>query len=126
VTVFVTTHYMDEAEHCHRLAFIQHGKLIAYGSPSEIKTHTMSGQVLEIAPSDPAAAVQALRAARTSGQLAIDEVELYGALVHVIAPDMRRRQADIAALLRKSGIQTGQMSVIEPSLEDVFIACMQA
>jgi len=126
VTVFVTTHYMDEAEHCHRLAFIQHGKIIAYGSPSEIKTQTMRGEVLELAPDDAVAAVRVLREAQKSGRLALDEVELYGSLVHVIAPDARRRQGAVAAALRENGIQPGQMSVIEPSLEDVFIACMKA
>ncbi len=49
ITVFVTTHYVDEAEHCHRLAFIQRGKLIACGTPEEIKRNLMHGQVLEIA-----------------------------------------------------------------------------
>ena len=53
ITVFVTTHYMDEAEHCHRLAFIQHGKIIAYGSPTEIKRNMMKGQVLEISSPNP-------------------------------------------------------------------------
>jgi ABC-2 type transport system ATP-binding protein len=126
ITVFVTTHYMDEAEHCQRLAFIQHGKIIAYGSTAEIKAQMMRGQVLEISPSDAVAAVEVLRAARDAGQLPIDEVELYGSLVHAVAPDMQRRQIEIAAVLRDSGISPGQMSIIEPSLEDVFIACMKA
>jgi ABC-2 type transport system ATP-binding protein len=84
-TVFITTHYMDEAERCHRLAFIQRGKLIATGSPAEIKAETMRGQVLELEPSDAAAAVRVLRTARKDGTLPIEEVELYGALVHVVA-----------------------------------------
>ncbi|MFH1523717.1 MAG: ABC transporter ATP-binding protein [Chloroflexota bacterium] len=126
ITVFVTTHYMDEAEHCHRLAFIQHGKLIAYGSPAEIKTQMMRGQVLEIAPSDAVQAVKVLRAAQADGQLSVEEVELYGSLVHVVTSQMRRQQPLITALLRKSGIQPGQVSVIDPSLEDVFIACMKS
>jgi ABC-2 type transport system ATP-binding protein len=125
VTVFVTTHYMDEAEHCHRLAFIQHGKLIAYGSPAEIKAQMMRGEVLELAPSDAVGAVRVLRAAQEAGKLPISEVELYGSLVHVVAPEMSRRQQAIAAELHTSGIQPGQMSIIEPSLEDVFIACMK-
>ncbi len=126
ITVFVTTHYMDEAEHCHRLAFIQHGRIIAHGSPAEIKTQMMHGQVLELEPSDAVGAVKALRAARQAGQLSIDEVELYGSLVHVVAPDMQRRRKDIAVALRQANIQPGRASIIEPSLEDVFIACMKA
>jgi len=126
VTVFVTTHYMDEAEHCHRLAFIQHGRLIASGSPAAIKAEMMRGEVLEIAPSDPVAAVRVLRAAQDAGRLPISEVALYGSLIHLVAPEVQRQQGAIADELRRAGIEPGQMAVIEPSLEDVFIACMKA
>jgi len=125
VTVFVTTHYMDEAEHCHRLAFIQRGKLIAYGSPEEIKRDVMRGQVLEIAPTDTPKAVKVLRAARESGRLPLEEVAMYGALVHVVAPRMEQHREAIAAELRRADVEPGNMAVIEPSLEDVFIACMR-
>jgi ABC-2 type transport system ATP-binding protein len=125
ITVFVTTHYMDEAEHCHRLAFIQRGKLIAHGSPEEIKRDVMRGQVLEIAPSDTARAVKILRAARESGRLPLEEVAMYGPLVHVVAPDMERHREAIAAELAQAGVEPGAMDIIEPSLEDVFIECMR-
>jgi ABC-2 type transport system ATP-binding protein len=125
VTVFVTTHYMDEAEHCHRLAFIQRGKIIAYGSPQEIKLEKMVGQVLEIEPSDAIQAIQILRAAQGSGELPVDEIELYGSLVHVVAPEVQALQPEIEAQLQQAGIDPGSMAVIEPSLEDVFIACMR-
>ena len=125
ITVFVTTHYMDEAEHCHRLAFIQRGRLIASGSPAEIKQNVMRGHVLEIAPSDTPRAVKVLRAARESGRLPLDEVAMYGPLVHVTGPEMERYQEMIAAELHQAGIEPGNMVVIEPSLEDVFIACMR-
>jgi len=125
ITVFVTTHYMDEAEHCHRLALIQRGKLIASGSPEEIKRDVMRGQVLEIAPADTPKAVKVLRAAAESGKLPLAEVAMYGALVHVVAPDMERHREAIAAELRRADIEPGDMAIIEPSLEDVFIACMR-
>jgi ABC-2 type transport system ATP-binding protein len=125
ITVFVTTHYMDEAEHCHRLAFIQRGRLIATGSPDEIKRDLMRGQVLEIAPSDTAKAVQVLRAAQESGRLPLEEVAMYGSLVHVVAATMAQHQAAIAAELVRAGVEPGHMAIIEPSLEDVFIACMR-
>jgi ABC-2 type transport system ATP-binding protein len=125
VTVFVTTHYMDEAEHCHRLAFIQRGKLIAYGSPEEIKRDMMRGQVLEIAPSDTAETVKVLRAARQAGKLPLEEVALYGSLVHVVAPDMDQHKQAIVEELHRANIETEQIAIIEPSLEDVFIACMR-
>ena len=125
VTVFVTTHYMDEAEHCHRLAFIQQGRLIAYGPPEEIKRDLMRGQVLEIAPADTPRAVKVLRAARESGRLPLEEVAMYGSLVHVVAPMMAQYQEAIATELLQAGVEPGHMAIIEPSLEDVFIACMR-
>jgi ABC-2 type transport system ATP-binding protein len=125
VTVFVTTHYMDEAEHCHRLAFIQRGKIIAYGTEQEIKDRMMQGDVLELEPSDAAAAVKVLRRAQTQRTLPIEEVELYGALVHIVAPDIRRHERAIEHELRRAGIRAGHMSIIEPSLEDVFISAMR-
>ena len=126
ITVFVTTHYMDEAEHCGRLAFIQRGNIIAYGSPADIKSQMMSGDVLEIAPSNAVEAVKLLRAAKESGAMPIEEVELYGSLVHIVAPDMKKHQSAIKKLLKENNISVGHMSVIEPSLEDVFISAMKA
>jgi len=125
ITVFVTTHYMDEAEHCHQLAFIQRGKLISTGSPAEIKQDVMHSQVLEIAPDDTPKAVKTLRAACEAGNLPLEEVAMYGPLVHVTAPQMKQHQDAIAATLRRVGVEPGEMTIIEPSLEDVFIACMQ-
>ncbi len=125
VCVFVTTHYMDEAEHCHRLAFIQHGEIIAYGSPADIKRQAMQGQVLEIAVSDAAKTVRTLRRAQADQSLPIDEVELYGSLVHVIGEDIANHTASIAKILEDAQINIEQMEMIAPSLEDVFIACMK-
>jgi ABC-2 type transport system ATP-binding protein len=126
ITVFVTTHYMDEAEHCHRLAFIQRGQIIAYGSPAEIKSEMMHGQVLEIAPSDAVKAVKVLRAAQEAGSLPIQEIELYGSLVHVVAPDMKKHQRAIEHELRQADLRIEHADIIEPSLEDVFISAMKA
>ena len=122
MTVFVTTHYMDEAEHCHALSFIHNGHIIASGTPSEIKERMMHGEVLELAPSDPARAVALLRAAQSSGQLPAEEVALYGLQVHVIGPDISQQQERIASILRAGGVDSGMMMPIAPSLEDVFIA----
>jgi len=125
ITIFVTTHYMDEAEHCHRLAFIQRGKIIAYGTPEHIKSERMRGEVLEIEPSDPIKAVKVLRGLQSSHHLPLEDVELYGSLVHIIGPEMEKHQPIIADELKLADIDPGQMSIIEPSLEDVFIASMR-
>ncbi len=116
-TIFVTTHYMDEAEHCHRLSFIQRGRLVALGSPEEIKREKMFGQVLEIDCSAPDVAVQTLRAL---GSFA--EVALYGALVHVVAEDVAAYRPLIERTLGDAGLEVHGMEIIAPSLEDVFIA----
>ncbi len=125
ITVFVTTHYMDEAEHCHRLAFIQRGRIIAYGSPNQIKSKMMKGKVLEIEPTDVTNTVQVLQNAKESGRLPLEEVELYGSLVHVVAQDVPNLQAAIQIELENAGVTPSEMAIIEPSLEDVFIACMK-
>jgi ABC-2 type transport system ATP-binding protein len=124
ITVFVTTHYMDEAERCHRLAFIQRGRLIAKGTPQEIKRETMQGQVLEITLNEATRAVKLLRAVREQKQLPVDEIAIYGSMIHIVAQDVEVLRGNIATILRAAGIEPESMVVIEPSLEDVFIASM--
>ena len=116
-TIFVTTHYMDEAEHCHRLSFIQRGQIVALGSPEEIKREKMSEQVLEIDCSKADIAVRTLRATEQFG-----EVVLYGALVHVVAEGVDAYRPAIEQVLVDAGLKVRSMQVIAPSLEDVFIA----
>ena len=119
-TIFVTTHYMDEAEHCHRLAFIQRGRLVALGSPESIKAEKMRGQVLEIDCALPQKAIEVLRSTDESG-----EVSLYGALIHVVVVDVGVQRARIELALRDAGIEIRSIDVIAPSLEDVFIASVR-
>ncbi len=126
MTVFVTTHYMDEAEHCHRLAFIQRGRIRATGSPESIKQETLRGRVFEIAPDDPVRAVQLLRQAAGEGRMPLAEVELYGERVHVVSTDPRLGEGALRAELEAAGIGSGPIAAIPPSLEDVFIASMKS
>ena len=116
-TIFVTTHYMDEAEHCQDLAFIHQGEIIAHGAPEEIKIDKMQGQVLEIDCDQPDTAISALR---TMGQF--DEVALYGAQIHVVAEEIEKHKANINQALEEAGVRVHAMDLIAPSLEDVFIA----
>ncbi|MEW6718393.1 MAG: ABC transporter ATP-binding protein [Chloroflexota bacterium] len=125
ITVFVTTHYMDEAEHCHRLALIQRGRLIAYGSPREIKREMMHGQVFEVTSSEAAKAVRVLRSAQEAGRLPIHEIELYGSVLHIVIPEIGRHRKAILAEMQQAGLPVSEAQIIEPSLEDVFIACMR-
>jgi ABC-2 type transport system ATP-binding protein len=125
ITVFVTTHYMDEAEHCHRLALIQRGEIIARGSPEAIKREMMQGQVMELSSSHPTEALAVLREAASDDRLPLRDVAMYGNLIHVVAPEVKDYKAAIKAVLEEAGIETGSMNVIEPSLEDVFVSCMR-
>lgn len=125
VTVFVTTHYMDEAEHCHRLAFLQRGEIIAMGSPEEIKSDMMRGAVYEMAASDSAHAYEILRQPGLRHRLGIQSVELYGSLLHVWLGDQREAVDAIRAELGALGLEISDLRRIEPTLEDVFIACMR-
>ncbi len=119
-TIFVTTHYMDEAEHCQDLAFIHRGRIIAQGSPEEIKATRMRGQVLEIDCSRPDVAIAVLR-----GMGQFEEVALYGALVHVVAEGVEEQKPLIARALAEAGVAVRSMDVVPPSLEDVFISSVQ-
>jgi ABC-2 type transport system ATP-binding protein len=122
-TIFVTTHYMDEAEHCHALAFIHNGHIIARGAPGEIKRTMMTGQVLELSPDDATGAMGALSEAKRDGRLPVEEVALYGAQLHIIAQNVMDYRQTIRDVLDEKNIESGSMQVIMPSLEDVFISC---
>jgi len=125
ITVFITTHYMDEAEHCHRLAFLQRGQIIALGTPEQIKSEVMSGDVLEIASSDAARTIQVLRKSAGKSALDIQDIQLYGSLVHITGRELRRRKRKIKKIIRRAKIEVYSLHSIEPSLEDVFITCMR-
>ena len=119
-TIMVTTHYMDEAELCRRLAFIQRGRIVADGSPAGIKDREMRGQVLEIDCDNPALAIPTLREMG-----AFEEVALYGALIHAVAPDVDSLKQQIGRRLVEAGVRVTTMDAIAPSLEDVFISSVR-
>jgi ABC-2 type transport system ATP-binding protein len=119
-TILVTTHYMDEAEHCQDLAFIERGRIVARGAPAVLKETEMRGQVLEIDCSNPARAISLLRAAGT-----FDEVALYGALIHAVAPGAAALVSEVSKNLADGGVKVDAIDVIAPSLEDVFIASLR-
>ncbi len=115
-TIFVSTHYMDEAEQCHRLAFIHQGKIIATGPPSAIKKERMQGQVVEIICNLPQIGIRALRNA------GVPDVALYGKRIHAAGPAMASNIPALEKLLKNAGAEPRTIRVIPPSLEDVFIA----
>lgn len=116
-TILVTTHYMDEAEHCQNLVFIQRGNLVAKGSPEEIKVTKMHGDVVEIDCDDAARAIQILRDLNI-----FEEVALYGSLIHVVTNNLSEHLPLIRKSLTENGLQVNSVERIAPSLEDVFIS----
>lgn len=125
ITVFITTHYMDEAEHCHRLAFIQHGEIIAQGTPTEIKHNAMIGDVLEIDTNRPEDLIKLIYEARENGSGNSVNAELYGSFIHIITSQPEQQIKYLRSLAKSADIQINSISEIEPSLEDVFIASMR-
>jgi ABC-2 type transport system ATP-binding protein len=117
VTILVTTHYMDEAEHCRNLIFIQRGKLVAQGSPAEIKASRMPGQVIEIDCPEAGPALVVLRSLNL-----FSEVTLYGSLIHVVTDQAEAHLPLIKTTLAGHGLPFNSVAPIAPSLEDVFIA----
>ena len=120
-SILVTTHYMDEAENCHRLAFIYQGRLVAEGTPTEMKSQQMPAQVVEIDCDNIDSALTALRESKY-----FDEVALYGSLIHAIGLQAGERLSETIQLLRSKGIAIRTAEVIVPSLEDVFIARLRS
>jgi len=120
ITVFVTTHYMDEAEHCARLALIYGGRVVACGSPAQLKREHMSRALLEVACSELMAAYAALK-----GQPALASVALFGNNLHVVAADEDAARTAIAERLAGAGIVLRHTRRIEPSLEDAFVAIIE-
>ena len=117
VTVFVTTHYMDEAEHCNRIGLMYGGKLVALDTPAALKHSTISGDVLEI-EGTPQEQARDLAAA----QPGVREVAPHGARLHAIVDDAGVRAPTLDAALRAGGIADLRIEPIDPSLEDVFVA----
>ena len=121
-TVFVTTHYMEEAEYCHRLALMNRGKLIALDTPARLREN-LREPLLEVRASDSTRAVEALR-----GAPGVAEVGLFGRALHATlreGEDVAAARSRIPSLLAEKGIEVESVEPIEPSLEDVFVALVE-
>jgi ABC-2 type transport system ATP-binding protein len=116
VTVFVTTHYMDEAEHCNTIGLIYNGKLISIGSPMELKHGLDRYSIFEVQSSHPVDAMDLLR-----GQPWVVETSIFGSAFHVSTLDEADARKKISGLLAKERITIDRIERIIPSLEDVFI-----
>src|SRR5262245_37443663 len=116
ITVFVTTHYLDEAEYCHRLALIHAGRLVALGTVGELKRVFAGRAVLEVTPPRIAEALEDL------GRLDwVLETSVFGTRIHVVVRDAEEGRRAITALMEAKGNLPAPVERIVPSLEDVFI-----
>jgi ABC-2 type transport system ATP-binding protein len=115
-TVLVTTHYLDEAERCDRVAIIHAGRLAALGAVAELKAAFSSRPILEIRAPDPVATMAAL-----DRMPAVEKTSLFGTSVHAVLRDQRSQADDVRASLASAGVQTSSITPVPPSLEDVFL-----
>ena len=116
VCVIITTHYMDEAEYCNRIALINGGKLVALGSPSELKRSAIRGEILLVEGDDPGAMVEALE-----GAPAARDVAPFGSSLHIMVDDAARDTPAIEDALRARGLRWSRIEPIKATLEDVFV-----
>jgi ABC-2 type transport system ATP-binding protein len=120
VTVFVTTHYMDEAEHCNTLGLIYSGRLIAHGSPASLRSNMRAGQMLEVYCPEPLRALR--RVKEMDGVLGAG---LFGDRVHVLVEDANRLTRDIESALISEAHPARHIVPIPFSLEDLFVTFIE-
>jgi ABC-2 type transport system ATP-binding protein len=120
ITVFVTTHYMEEAEYCDRIALIYGGKIIASGSPLELKTEAMHDKIIDLRCANPQTLIDPLK-----GLPEIRDASLFGAGLHLVTPDAVAAEAAVQRILAELGIPGAVMETIMPSMEDVFISLIE-
>ena len=116
VAVLVTTHYLDEAEHCHRIAIIQAGTLAALGTVGELKSVFASRPIVELRVERPVDAMQLLDAMPE-----VEKTSVFGTAVHAVLRSPETPMTALTTRLASAGIPVAEAAVVEPSLEDVFL-----
>ena len=117
VTVFVTTHYMDEAEYCNRLVLIDRGRIVAMGTPTELKQKSMKGQLLLVECEPLGPGLEALRTAP-----GVEDAAVFGRALHAVVADAAGAAGPIRASLEAKKVTVSKVEQIPPTLEDVFVA----
>ena len=115
-TLFVTTHYMEEAERCSRIGFISYGKLLACGSPDDLKKESLPYRIMAIKTDYLSKTFSAVK-----GIPGIRDANIYGDSVHIIVDDGEEAVTNIRQKMKKSGISIGEIKEISPSIEDIFV-----
>jgi ABC-2 type transport system ATP-binding protein len=121
VTVFVSTHYMDEAEYCNRLVLLDRGRIVALGTPTELKARHLKGQLLLVDCEPLGQCLEVLQAAPD-----ILDAAVFGNAVHALVTDARASIPRVRELLDGKGLSVTRVEEIPPSLEDVFVTLTSA
>jgi ABC-2 type transport system ATP-binding protein len=119
-TIFVTTHYMDEAEYCHRVALMYGGRIIALGSPEELKNSLGVGHLLNLITSDLLGSMTVLEK-----HASLLDIAVFGGGLHVKVDNAEIAMPEIRALLDGAGIKITTLEPITPSMEDVFVSLIE-
>lgn len=117
VTVLVTTHYMDEAEYCNRLVLIFQGRIVASGSPTELKQQAMNGELLLVECEPLGLALDVLQQTPDVADAAV-----FGNALHVVVSEAGAMIPRLRSYLSQHGITVAKMEPISPTLEDVFVS----
>ena len=117
ITVFVTTHYMDEAEYCNRLVLIDRGRIVAMGTPTEVKGRYMKGQLLLVECEPLGPGLEAVR--EVPGVL---DAAVFGSSLHAVVSDAQAALPKVRQALEANHLRVGRLEQIPPSLEDVFVS----
>ena len=121
ITVFVTTHYMDEAEYCNRLVLLDRGRIVAAGTPTELKSEQMKGQLLMVECEPLGPALDLLQ-----GFPGVLDAAVFGSGIHAVVADAADAAPKIREMLSAKNLQVGRIEQIAPSLEDVFVSLTAA
>jgi ABC-2 type transport system ATP-binding protein len=116
VAIFVTTHYLDEAENCHRVGLMYQGRLVALGSPQGLKDGMKAGVMVEVQCGDRLKALHLLRSVPSLGR-----ASLFGGRLHLLVEDATQAEAEIRNKLESEGISVDRFEPISFSLEDLFV-----
>lgn len=119
-TVFVTTHYLEEAEFCNNIILINAGKLIAEGTAKKLKENHIKNKILEVETDKPVEAMDILK----NNELVI-ETSIFGNKIHIMVNDDYKKPEQIISILQNNSISVFRVDEISATLEDVFIHLLE-
>ena len=115
VTILVTTHYMDEAEHCNNIGFLYYGNILSLDTPRNLKKKIIQGDILEIKTDQTLKAIEELKRHEK-----VRDASVYGAGIHALVEE-GQNQEDLKTYLTDHGLEVHSLKKVQPSLEDVFV-----